>query len=146
MLHLMKDGAVLAEVSPGASFSLPDGRVVMPAVSGWWNDDGFSLAEAPAPTDAELLLIERATDMKAYRLAFEDACEETAFGEGTLLDAIDALLAAADPMTRRRYANITIFERLRPEVAGFLQNPAGINLTDSEVDALFRLAKNKDTA
>lgn len=145
MLHLINgDNEFLSEVVEGSRFSLPDGSVVSPAVSGWRNDAGFNLIEAPAPTAEQLLQVERAVEMKAYRLAFEDACAETAFGPGSLLDAIDALLAAADPMTRRRYANITIFERLRPEVAAFLQNPAGINLSDAAVDAVFRLAKTKE--
>lgn len=89
--------------------------------------------------DAAALADER-TRMAAYRLAFEDACAQSAYGAGTLLEAVDAALQAVSASERRRYQNITIFERLRPEIGAFLQSPAGINLTDAQIDDLFRLA------
>lgn len=88
----------------------------------------------------EAALAEERTRMAAYRLAFEDACARSAYGPGTLLEAVDATLQAVSASERRRYRNITIFERLRPEIGAFLQNPAGINLTDAQIDDLFRLA------
>ena len=87
----------------------------------------------------QALAAERA-GMRAYRLAFEDVCAATPYGDGTLLDATDALLAGLPARQARRYGNITIFERLRPEVPAFLQNPDAINLTDAQIDDLFRLA------
>lgn len=91
---------------------------------------GVQRPAIPLPVDPR-------SQMRAYRLAFEDACSQTAYGDGTLLEAIDLLLAGLPATQRRRYENITIFERLKPEVAAFLQNPNAINLTDSEVDDLF---------
>lgn len=94
----------------------------------------------PPPEPDPPTLAELRPTMRAYRLAFEDACSQTAYGEGTLLEAIDALLALLGSAQTRRYNNITIFERLKPEVTAFLQNPQAINLTDTEVDNLFILA------
>ena len=84
--------------------------------------------------------------MAAYRLAFEDACSQTPVGNASLLEAIDDLLAALPSLQARRYNNITIFERLKPEVTAFLQNPEAINLTDEQVDDLFRLAMQIERA
>lgn len=89
---------------------------------------------------AEAALAAERAAMRAYRLAFEDACAATSYGAGNLLDAIDAAKLAAGPAQARRYDNITIFERTKPEVAAFLQQPGGIELPDEAVDELFRLA------
>lgn len=91
-----------------------------------------------APHDsAGDLAIERA-GMSAYRLAFEDAASRTAYAGGTLLEAIDNLLASVPKKQSRRYNNITIFERTRPEITTFLID--ALNMKDAEVDHLFRLA------
>ena len=92
-----------------------------------WTLGEVLAAEAAAPPPR--------SEMRAYRLAFEDAAAGTPYGEGTLLDAIDGLVLSLGPAAARRYQNITIFERLRPEVTQFLI--AGLGLTDEQVDDLF---------
>lgn len=61
MLHLKLNGETLQTVSPGASFTLPNGDVVSPAYAGWSNGD-CELVEViePEPTAEELLATERA--------------------------------------------------------------------------------------
>ena len=75
-------------------------------------------------------------ELRAYRLAFLDACAETPHGDGTLLDAVDATLAAMPAAERRRIDAVTIFERTRPEAQRLLQGPE-IALSDEEADAVF---------
>ena len=99
----------------------------------------FEEFEVDPPTAEQLR-----AGMRAYRLAFEDAAAATPYGEGTLLDAVDALVLSLGPAAARRYQNITIFERLRPEVAQFLI--AGLGLTDEQVDDLFAAAMALEAA
>jgi hypothetical protein len=122
----------------GTEYWTPDGTRHVITALGQTVPVGASLT-APVPSPADLLASERLT-MQAYRLAFEDAASVLPLGGTFLLVTIDALLSALPLADRRRYQNITIFERWRPEVAGFLQNPAGINLPDAAIDTLFRLA------
>lgn len=81
---------------------------------------------------------QRRAEMRAYRLAFEDACAQTAYGQGTLLGAIDTLLASLGSAQARRYNNITIFERTKSEVNDFLI--VALGMTEEQVDNLFLLA------
>jgi hypothetical protein len=117
----------LADGTPGTIEAVGEG---LPA--------GASLTP-PGPDAPAVLAAERRT-MQVYRLAFEDAASVLPLGGGYLLGAIDGVLAALPEADRRRYLNITIFERWRPEVAAFLQNPGAIHLPDGAIDTLFRLA------
>lgn len=49
MLILKQGDTVIAEVSPGDRFRLPNGDWVSPAQAGWSNTAGFSLVAAPQP-------------------------------------------------------------------------------------------------
>lgn len=97
----------------------------------------------PAPT--VLTLEDERARMSAYRLSWEDAAAELSLGDGSLLDAIDDVLASVPASQVRRYNNITIFERVKPEIAAYLQNPDAINLPPVAIDVLFRLAMDLET-
>lgn len=134
-----QDGAwVLAPDLRGTAYWLPDGTPGTITAVGEALPADASLTP-PGPDAPAVLAAERAR-MQVYRLAFEDAASVLPLGGGYLLGAIDGVLAALPEGDRRRYLNITIFERWRPEVTAFLQNPAGIDLPDAAIDTLFRLA------
>jgi hypothetical protein len=91
----------------------------------------ITTVEIDGPTEAELLATERA-GMVCSRFQAKAALHLAG-----LLDTIEAVVAAADPVAQIAWADATDFRRNSPTIAALA---AGTGLTDAQIDDLFRVA------
>jgi len=87
----------------------------------------------PGPTEAEQLEQERAG------MACSKFQAKAALLEAGLLDDAEAAVSASSRLTQIAWADAVQFNRNSPMIAT-LAGPDGLNLTDAEVDGLFRTA------
>lgn len=154
MLVLKYNDTKVADVVEGSQFNLLDGSVVSPAYSGWANEDGYKLEEAPAPTSPsaeEVLLQQRQVMSLSFAQLLIGLVTESwiteAEGEawlaGTLPAAVLALIATL-PSDQQFAAKA---RALQPSIVLRL-DPLAISLgaaqdkTPEEMDTFFQTYAN----
>lgn len=70
MLVLKRNGETVALIVDGGWLTLPDGRLVSPAVAGWSNEDGFALEVAEDVASPPQTIEQRRADAKMSRKEF----------------------------------------------------------------------------
>jgi hypothetical protein len=108
----------------------PEGTVMVPLRPSpgheWSGEAWVAPPAAPAPVPP---VVSRFQARAAMML--------TPHGEGTLLEAVTAAVAAADPMVQLAWAEAVEWQRASPAINGL---GAGLGLTAEDLDDLFRLA------
>ena len=139
MLQLFKGDTFLYNVRPNATFTLPNGGVVSPAVVGWANSEGYSVRATPSVSPADLAAAER------DQMACTPMQGKLALGEANwqkVLDFRDGTGVWAE-QGRAPWPQRTIIDSAQTWVRNsqniqFFQYL--LNYTDAQVDDLFRAA------